>query len=90
MIGIICKAQEIDFKTNLCLGDVMYLTKLYIEGQEEDFEITGTVLYHMESRVENGMGEWHVDIINLKIKQTFPDACTTLVIPDKNEWIIYL
>lgn len=90
MMGSIYKVQEIDFKTNLCFDDVMYLTKLYIDGQGEDYEIDETVLYHTTSCVEDGAGEWHVDIIELKIKQTFPDAYTTLVIPDKDEWIIYL
>ncbi len=86
----IYRMEEIDFKTNLSINDVRYLTKLYIERQKYEYEIKETILYDTESVIVNGAKAWVVFLIPLEMKKTFLDEYLLLEIPDDDEWIVYL
>ena len=91
-MGIIYRMEEIDFETTLNPEDVMYLTNLYIEKQKEEYEIEGHILYDTEADVENEVKTraWSISIVDLKVRQRFPDYHIILIIPDTNDGIIYL
>ncbi len=75
-MGTYYRMEEIDFETTLTPEDVMYLTKLYIEKQNGEYEIEGHILYDTEADVENEVKTkaWFISIVDLKVKQRDPSG----------------
>ena len=84
------KLDNIDFKTNLELDNIMKIVDIYISRQKEEYEVNKeTILYDPEFHITNEP-VWYVDIISLETKERFPDAYTTLIISDKEKRLIYI
>ena len=88
----ICRLEEIDFKTNLCINDIIEIAEKYIEQEEELYEIDRiNILYDANSYVTHEP-VWYVSIINFKTKQRWPDAYESecLAISDKEKRVVYV
>ena len=86
----ILKFNEISFETNLQFDDIIGIVELYIERQEESYEIDKeNILYDTNSYVTNEP-VWYVDVISKKIKERFPDAYISLAISDRERRLVYI
>lgn len=86
----VLKLNEINFKTNLKIDDIIKIVEIYINGKGEPYEINRkNILYDPKSYVTNEP-VWYVNVISKKIKERWPDAYDSLAISDREGRLVYV
>lgn len=90
MMERILKISDVNFKTNLHYNQIIKIAEMYIQKQNEPYEIDKEhILFDTKSHVTNEE-VWYVNVISLKVKQKWPDAYETLAISEKKGSLSYV
>lgn len=84
------KINEINFKTNLNVDDIIKIVNEYVKEKGEPYEIDKkNILYDHKSYVTNEP-VWYVDVISIEVKEIWPEAYDSLAISDREGRIVYV
>ena len=88
--GKIYRFDQIDFETNLTVGEVIKIVEEYLNTLEESYEIDRRVVYDTKSLLSDEP-VWYVFVAPLRMKEAgFLDSDESIAVSDKRACLVYI